>query len=221
MKKHILAITIFTTISLTGCGHEHTFTEATCTDPKICTECQETEGTALDHNWIDATCENPKSCSLCNITEGNPLDHNWIDATMESPKTCSLCNLTEGEPLPPDSGVDSAGTSVTLGPDEYKGDDEGSQMTSTEANTQQTYGVDDYPEFKQLVEESVITQAEYEKIVEGLSEASQTPAPSPSVTVTKIGPGAEVTTGYDNGLEYGEVQVGSGDYSGLEHYRID
>ena len=73
MKKHILAITIFTTISLTGCGHEHTFSEATCTEPKICTECQETEGTALEHNWLEATTENPKTCSLCGLTEGKAL----------------------------------------------------------------------------------------------------------------------------------------------------
>ena len=40
MKKYILILTILSTISLVGCGHEHTFSDATCTDPKICTECK-------------------------------------------------------------------------------------------------------------------------------------------------------------------------------------
>ena len=217
MKKHILAITIFTTISLTGCGHEHTFSEATCTDPKICTECQETEGTALDHNWIDATCENPKTCSLCNITEGNPLDHNWIDATMESPKTCSLCNLTEGEPLATDSGVDSADTSVTLEPDEYKGDNNYETNTPEE---QAQIDAELVEMFKEDLENGDITEEDYNLIIEGMF-LEPVQESTPSVNVTKIGPGATVTDGHDNGIEYGEVQVGSGDYSGLEHYRID
>lgn len=214
MKKYILILTILSTIYLVGCGHEHTFSDATCTDPKICTECGEIEGTALDHNWIDATCENPKTCSLCNITEGNPLDHNWIDATMESPKTCSLCNLTEGEPLAPDSGVDSAGTSVTLEPDEYKGDD--NYETNTTSNEEE-----DYPEFKQMIEEGLLTQEEYEELVEELRAASES-TPSSTVEVTKIGPGAEVTDGIETGApQYGEVDVNAVDASDAAHYRID
>ena len=100
MKKYILILTILSTISLVGCGHEHTFSEATCTDPKICTECGETEGEKLSHNFLEATCESPKKCSLCNLTEGEPLEHQWLEATIENPKTCKLCGLTEGEPLP-------------------------------------------------------------------------------------------------------------------------
>ncbi|MDY4096486.1 MAG: hypothetical protein SOY47_07130 [Lachnospiraceae bacterium] len=47
MKKYILILTILSTISLVGCGHEHTFSEATCESPKTCTECGETEGEKL------------------------------------------------------------------------------------------------------------------------------------------------------------------------------
>lgn len=99
MKKRLLTLTIISCILLTGCGHEHTFSEATCTEPKTCTECGETEGEALGHVWIDATCTEPKTCSVCGATEGEPLEHKWLDATYDAPKTCELCGLTEGEPL--------------------------------------------------------------------------------------------------------------------------
>ena len=39
------------------CGakrHEHSWTEATCTMPKTCTVCGETEGEALGHQWSEA-----------------------------------------------------------------------------------------------------------------------------------------------------------------------
>ena len=209
MKKYILILTILSTISLVGCGHEHTFSDATCTDPKICTECQETEGTALDHNWIDATCENPKTCSLCNITEGNPLNHNWIDATMESPKTCSLCNLTEGEPLAPDSGVDSAGTSVTLEPDEYKGDDEVSDEELTES-------------MEQIMEEGLISQEDFDMFLDALKESTiEESTPSVNVTINEEGL-PPVTDGQGgSGRAYGEAANKQIDTSQFSGYRID
>ena len=45
---------------LTGCGHEHKWTEATCTEPKKCTECGKTEGEPLGHKWKEATCTEAK-----------------------------------------------------------------------------------------------------------------------------------------------------------------
>lgn len=85
-------------LSLIGCGHEHTWDEATCTTPKTCSECGETEGETLGHTWEEATCTTAKTCSVCNEIEGAPLEHQWIEATLEAPKTCSVCNETEGEP---------------------------------------------------------------------------------------------------------------------------
>ena len=38
------------------CVHVHTWTDATCTTPKTCTTCEETEGVALGHNYVDSTC---------------------------------------------------------------------------------------------------------------------------------------------------------------------
>lgn len=84
---------------LTGCGHEHTWMEATCTVPKTCSECGETEGEALGHTWVEATCAEPKTCSVCGETEGETLAHTWIDATCAEAKHCSVCGEIEGEPL--------------------------------------------------------------------------------------------------------------------------
>lgn len=104
MKRQIIRKTKFISLALalilSGCGHEHNFSDATCESPRICLECGETEGEKLSHNWLEATCESPKTCALCNITEGEPLEHQWLEATIENPKKCKLCGLTEGEPLP-------------------------------------------------------------------------------------------------------------------------
>lgn len=77
--------------------HTHTFSPATCTTPKACTECGATEGNANGHMWTDATCSSPKTCSACGATEGNANGHMWTDATCSSPKTCSTCGATEGK----------------------------------------------------------------------------------------------------------------------------
>ena len=101
MKKNITIIIFLLLIvgALSGCGHEHTWIEATCTKPKTCTECGETEGDALEHVWIEATCTDPKTCSVCGETEGNALGHVWTEATCTDPKTCSVCGETEGNAL--------------------------------------------------------------------------------------------------------------------------
>lgn len=91
---------IATIIMATGCGHEHVWSEATCTEPKTCTECGETEGTPLEHSWTEATCTSPKTCSRCGETEGTTLEHDWEDATCTAPKTCKVCGETEGDAIP-------------------------------------------------------------------------------------------------------------------------
>lgn len=84
---------------LTGCGHEHTWAEATCTTPKTCNECGETEGEALGHTWAEATCATPQTCTVCGETEGETLAHTWVEATCAEAKHCNVCGETEGEPL--------------------------------------------------------------------------------------------------------------------------
>ena len=82
---------------LIGCVCKHEWREATCTEPKTCTLCGETEGEALGHKWSSATCASPKTCVRCGMTEGEALGHDWIEATCTEPKTCHRCGTTEGE----------------------------------------------------------------------------------------------------------------------------
>ncbi len=77
----------------------HSWTDATCTAPKTCSLCQETEGEALSHNWTDATCAAPKTCSRCQATEGEALSHAMAPANHQQPATCTLCGYAEGEKL--------------------------------------------------------------------------------------------------------------------------
>ena len=94
----ILALSGCSAISQIFCAHE--FTEATCTEPQICSKCGKTEGDPLGHDWIDATCGEPKTCERCGETEGEPTgDHTWVEATCTEPKTCSVCGTTEGDAL--------------------------------------------------------------------------------------------------------------------------
>ncbi len=99
--RTILTAIIFSTllIVLTGCGHEHEWTEATCTEPMTCAKCGETEGEPLGHKWKEATCTEPMTCSVCGATEGAALGHKWTEATCTEPKTCSVCGATEGAAL--------------------------------------------------------------------------------------------------------------------------
>lgn len=100
MKSSIKGIVVLVSVLfLTGCGHEHTFSGATCVAPRTCTECGETEGLPLGHTWEEASCISPKTCKICGITEGDVVDHAWEEATCTSPKKCSVCGKTEGEKL--------------------------------------------------------------------------------------------------------------------------
>lgn len=62
-------------LCLSGCACKHEWAEATCTEPKTCTKCGETEGEALGHNWgewevsVEATPTSDglkkRTCTLC------------------------------------------------------------------------------------------------------------------------------------------------------------
>lgn len=94
-----LALASAMLLPLAGCGkkHEHTWQDATCTEPKTCTECGETEGEPLGHDWEAATCEEPRTCQVCGRTRGKKLDHRWSDASCTEPAVCELCGETDGE----------------------------------------------------------------------------------------------------------------------------
>ena len=48
------------------------------------------------HNWTDATCTSPATCLQCNETSGVPDGHKWNRADYFTPKVCSVCGITEG-----------------------------------------------------------------------------------------------------------------------------
>lgn len=77
---------------------EHVWNDATCTAPKTCTLCGETEGHALEHDYQGGSCTEEAACALCGKTQA-PTGHQWQEATCTSPKTCALCGETEGGPL--------------------------------------------------------------------------------------------------------------------------
>ena len=97
-------------VGLYGCGCKHEWQDATCTEPKTCSKCGETEGKALGHDWTVATCTEPKTCSRCGQTEGDSLGHTWSEWTVtreatptvkgEKKQICSICgaeNIVEYE----------------------------------------------------------------------------------------------------------------------------
>lgn len=103
MKKitvFLAVLLLLTVLSLTGCGEcKHRWMAADCTTPRICSECNATEGEPLGHNWSEADCTNPKTCQLCKEVSGEPLGHTWVEADCDTAKTCSVCKITEGEAL--------------------------------------------------------------------------------------------------------------------------
>lgn len=101
MKKRFLVIMLMLVLVLllAACGCEHEWQEASCSAPKTCLLCGNTDGEALPHTWQDATCTEAKICSICSATEGEALGHMWQEATCTTVKTCTVCQVTEGEPL--------------------------------------------------------------------------------------------------------------------------
>lgn len=73
MKKVFALFLILSLVLLSGCGHEHSWQEATCTQPKTCADCGETEGEALGHSPTEATVWEPSVCSLCGEVLGEKL----------------------------------------------------------------------------------------------------------------------------------------------------
>lgn len=238
MKRRNIILSLALALTLTGCGHEHNFSEATCESPRICLECGEAEGEKLSHNWLEATCESPKKCSLCNITEGEPLEHQWLEATIESPKKCSICGLTEGEPLevieeteaPIQTNEDGA-TVITLDP-------ETDYIEPTETSTSsddELMGVDEMRESNRIAyEKGMIDKEEYDFMMEQLDIleadiiASESKPSTPSPSSSGIKPEVQAildemgATDGDPSKDYNGVQSleGYGDPS-LAGYRTN
>lgn len=103
MKKIVfLIVLILSIITLSGCCLSHDWVEATCTEPKMCTKCEKTEGEPFGHEWIEATCSVSQTCSVCGTTEGDALGHLETEYVVISEATvntvgekamyCERCN---------------------------------------------------------------------------------------------------------------------------------
>jgi len=84
-----LALCALAALCLAGCSCNHQWQEATCTAPKTCTRCGETQGEKTAHVFGDSTCIAPEPCALCGTLEGIELTHQW----REDGKLCLLCGL--------------------------------------------------------------------------------------------------------------------------------
>ena len=49
----------------------------------------QTEIPAQGHTWTAASCTEPRTCSVCSATDGNPLGHDWSDWTVTNEATCT------------------------------------------------------------------------------------------------------------------------------------
>ena len=78
--------------------HSHDFSAATCTDPKICATCGQTEGQPAGHIWKAATCLAPATCTTCGKTKGSATDHAYEDGS------CAFCGKER-----PNTGTSSGG----------------------------------------------------------------------------------------------------------------
>jgi len=79
VKLIALTLSLATALTLTACKkHEHEWAEATCTAPKTCATCGETEGEALGHTWAEATYQAPATCTVCGETDGEALTPDFV-----------------------------------------------------------------------------------------------------------------------------------------------
>lgn len=103
MRKKIVTgmLAVVLVFMMTGCCLSHDWEEATCTEPKTCSKCGETEGEVSGHTWEEATCTAPKTCSVCGETEGEALGHTLSEATYWEAAACSVCGETVGDVLTP------------------------------------------------------------------------------------------------------------------------
>lgn len=101
MKRNlfIIFVALLCLCLLSGCFHQHVWTDASCVSPATCLECGETEGEPLGHSWAAATCSEPQHCTVCGKNEGTALGHSWTAATCSEPQYCTVCGITEGTAL--------------------------------------------------------------------------------------------------------------------------
>ena len=93
----ICCISLLLTFGLTACKNECTHIYDNACDV-TCNECGEER--TVTHDFADADCLNPKTCTVCGKTEGSALGHEWTTPDVdlcEVQSTCSRCGATDGE----------------------------------------------------------------------------------------------------------------------------
>ena len=73
----------------------HDWIDATCTEPKTCDRCGETEGTALGHDWEGEWSSNADNhwhaCTRCDAKDGEDAHNPGAPATETTPQICTDC----------------------------------------------------------------------------------------------------------------------------------
>lgn len=83
-------------LALMASSCSHSWSDATCTQPKTCSNCGQTEGSPIAHRLSPATCEFPAACTVCGTTEGAALGHTVSDWKTSTPSTCAAEGSAEG-----------------------------------------------------------------------------------------------------------------------------
>ncbi len=95
MKKIALITALVIAIcAFAGCSHEHVpGSAATCTEPQICTDCEEILVEATGHRPGDpATCAAAQTCVFCGLEMAPKLEHTpGAEATCTEPQLCNSC----------------------------------------------------------------------------------------------------------------------------------
>ncbi|MBO5323330.1 MAG: cell envelope integrity protein TolA [Oscillospiraceae bacterium] len=86
----------------------HSYSDATCTEPKKCKTCGATSGAATGHNYAAATCSIPSTCTTCGGTTGTALGH-----SDNGKMRCSRCNAN----LTPVLSITLTGESKYMSPE--------------------------------------------------------------------------------------------------------
>lgn len=103
MKKKLLlalCITMITATCFAGCGGAGNGTNENGDIAASENEAEEASVCDVEgHDFEEATCSAPKTCKVCGETEGEALGHEFSLRTVDAPATCTICGETEGEPI--------------------------------------------------------------------------------------------------------------------------
>ena len=100
MKKlTLILLSVLMIVTLAACGskkcEQHVYDDCADTECNVCGETRDSM-----HSWKDADCLNPKTCTVCGKTEGSALGHEWTTPDVdlcEVQSICSRCGATDGE----------------------------------------------------------------------------------------------------------------------------